>query len=177
MKKIYKHSKISAEEDLAWFFWESEAAMGAHSNYGNLFEHMRYATGRNNEFNASAFAEAMSRPTEIYDLIQATGRARRILKNYQKLSTRHKVILEKYFEERQYNSEMAAGFGPGIGLVPMTMLGREMEKLTLQYPPAKLIRHFQSIKKPLKRQVQEIYQEAVACYVQIALLTAKVANE
>lgn len=157
-----------AQEELNWFFWQGESDCGIHSNYATLFSALLYAMSATEaevvdiqSYTQMAISEASSHRT-----LGAISKYRKILKKYQSISASAKVILEKYYEERQFHPEMQ-DFGPGINLIPHTQLGREMEKQFLQNPSDKLIKHFKSVKKGLKKQVHQLYLSALQEYAEV----------
>lgn len=158
-------------KDLEWFFWESDSAMGVQSTYSAFIQACKYSTKHQDEVDLKAFVAMCVNETTGFDILQATRKNRRILKVYQQLSSRHKVILESYYQDRQYDQAIAKDFGQGIGLIPLTEAGKALNRIHLQSPDTSnqaLRKAYQAKRNALKKQAQALYQEAVNAYIEIA---------
>lgn len=155
-------------KDIEWLFWESDAAMGISSTYSAFIQACKYSTRHQDEVDLQAFAELCVNETTAYDILAATRKNRRILKAYQRLSAKHKVTLEAYYEARQYDQAITSDFGQGIGLIPYTAIGKQLSKLALQNADGanpELRRQYKKSKETLKNQVEALYKAAVDSYI------------
>lgn len=155
-------------KDLEWFFWECDSAMGISSTYSAFIAACKFSTKHQDEVDLVAFTEMCQNTTTAYDVLAATRKNRRILGNYQQLSAKHKMVLEAYYDERQYESEEAKSFGKGIGLVPYTSIGETFNRLLLLEPGKNFAQQFKAAKNQLRKEVDQLINEAVDAYVEIA---------
>lgn len=160
----------SAISDLEWFFWQCESDLGIQSTYSSFIQACKYSTRHQDEVDLRAFVELCTTETTGYDILQATRKNRRILKNYQQLPSNHKVILEAYYQDRQYDQAITKDFGQGIGLIPYTEAGKALSKIALQNPdsPNDLLRkQYEAKKGALKKQTKALYEQALDAYIDI----------
>jgi len=166
MKKHTPTEKAISE--LEWLFYQSDSEMGFHSTMAAFILASKYSTKHQDEVDLQSFIELSKNTTTAYDILAATGKNRNILRNYQQLSARNKVILEAYYEEKQYDSELAKEFGPGVGVIPLTKLGKKLQKNLLAFDSTdKIKKEFRSIKHGLQKEVTRLHNEAITAYVEI----------
>lgn len=159
-----KEKKTKAQKDLEWFFWEAESSMGLKSNYQAFIQACKYSTNHQDEFDRKLFAEIIKSQISYTSIFAATDKERSILQAYHKLSGRHKKILESYYEERQFDSKLADSFGEGIGLIPLTEMGKKMHQNILKWPSEKFAIEFLRNKAKIKEQVTQLYNEALTAF-------------
>jgi len=165
--KDTKSHKQQAIRDLEFLFCEAEASMGVKSTYSAFIYACKFSTKHQEEVDIQSFSTMSSNTTTAYDIIAAAGKNRKVLKNYQQLSSKHKIILEAYYEERQYSSPDLKGFGHGVGLIPYTSIGKEFNKLLIMYPSKTFNKEFAQSKLKLQREVEKLYNDAVDAYAKI----------
>lgn len=157
--------------EIAWLFQESDSAMGICSTYSSFIAACKYSTDHQDEVDLKAFSELCVNTTTAYDILAATRKNRRILKCYQQLSSKHKITLEAYYESRQYDMAVTNDFGPGIGLIPYTATGKQLNRLALQNADGAnhdLRKAYKQHAKAIKRQAEQLYNEAVDAYIEAA---------
>lgn len=163
-------------KELEWFFYECEAAMGIKSTYGAFIEACKYSS-KERLYDTSAvkdviemksFAELCQNNTTAYDILAATQKNRKVLKNYQQLSAQDKEVLEAYYEERQFDSDLAKAFGPGLGLIPLTSFGQEFCKLLLRESNQNFTIEFRKNRVKIRKEVDKLYNRAIDNYIAAA---------
>ena len=165
---------ISREEhikDLQWYFFESESACGISSTYSAFIAACKYSTSHQDEIDLKAFSEMCVNTTTAYDILAATRKNRRILNVYQGLSSKDKIVLEAYYQERKYDLAVSSDFGPGVGLIPYTAIGQKMSRIALQnYEGSnlELRRMYTKNKEALKKQVDQLWSRAIDNYIELA---------
>lgn len=155
-------------KELEWFFWESDSAMGIKSTFSAFIQACKYSTKHQDEVDLQSFAEMCQNTTTAYDILEATRKNRKVLATYQQLSARHKTILEAYYDERQYDSPDAQSFGLGIGLIPFTTIGETFNRLLLLEPGKSFAKRFKEVKNRLRKEVDQLHNEAVDAYIAAA---------
>lgn len=153
-----------AKKELFWFFNEAEAAMGVKSNFDAFIQACKYSMSHQDEFDKTAFSEMLMSQTTQNSILVATGRERKILKAYSKLSSKQKIVLEAYYEERNFNSALAKSFGPGIGLIPFTKTGQTFSKVLLREPGEAFVREFKKNVIKVQKDVSALYEDAVIAF-------------
>ena len=155
------------EKDIQWLFWQSESAMGIKSNFDVFIQACKYSTNHQDEHDAKAFAEMLKSSTETIDILIATKRERRIMKNYHALNIKHQQVFEAYYEARQYPGALKS-FGPGAGLIPFTETGKHLTRLMMVDPTSVDATNVKDILPKLRKEVDYLYREALNVYSYIA---------
>lgn len=154
-----------AKKDLDWFFNEAEAAMGVKSNFDAFIQACKYSTSHQDEVDNKAFAEMLEVQTSQNSIFASAGKYNKIFNIYFKLSPKQKVILEAYYEARQFNSDLAKSFGPGIGLIPFTKTGQTFSKMLLRSSGEVFTREFKKNLLKLQREVETLYNDALFAFI------------
>lgn len=153
-------------KDLEWLFWQSESAMNIKSNFDVFARAYIYSTNDQDEIDPKAFADMLQSNTAS-SIFDSTEKEREIIKSYCKLSSKHKIVLEAFYEEKQYSLFITEQFGPGVGLIPFTKLGKKISKSILRDPNKSFTTEFETIKEDLQEEVKSLYNEAHSAFAKI----------
>ena len=155
--------------DLEWYFWYGEAECGVHSNYTSLFSALLYSTKEDESIDLQCFNDySNSSQSTVHYTMAAVNRYRTIHHKYCQLSSKSKIILEKYYEEAQYSHPYLQKFGPGVALIPYTKIGENMSKLLLKEPSTNFVKYLEKNVTTVKKQVTKLFNTALQEYQEIA---------
>lgn len=154
-----------AKEEVDWFFYQGEASCGVQSNFNALIRALKNSTSHQEESAEDQLVSLIDKQRDFQSIMDSTSKYRKILSKYQKLSTRSKVILESFYDEKQYDISVELFFGAGIGLIPYTDTFQKIkDKINSLDKLKNFIIHDRRRMHKIKKEIMQMFQAAINEY-------------
>lgn len=166
------NKREAAIADLTWLFWKSEADFGIRSNHSVFIDACLYSTKElliDRDTLSEIVSSLQEETIKRVDPIKAATKYRKIMAIYKKLSTADKVFFEKYYEPRQYSSDICKLFKDGacsVSVIPMTETGKEISRLDCILSRKTLLDKCRAVCKQLNEEIAELYNNAINHYIE-----------